>query len=248
MNNMKENGKELLRARELSRIYGSSDTAVHAVHNISLEIYRNEIVVFEGPSGAGKSTLLHVLGLLDRPTNGELLYEGQNIEDWDDARLSVWRNERIGFIFQFHHLLPEFTALENVFIPGWIGISFSNRPQRARVRRNAEEMLAHLGLEKRLHHKPNQLSGGEQQRVALARALINEPQVVFADEPIGNLDRKTGIRLLEELISYIRDLQKTLVLVTHDEEQKRYGDRVITIIDGEIAAARTVSEPAGREA
>jgi lipoprotein-releasing system ATP-binding protein len=181
-----------------------------------------------GPSGAGKSTLLHILGALDRPTSGSFLYEGEDIMSLRDDELSGFRNRNVGFVFQFHHLLPEFNALENVMLPGLI-----SGTDRGVTMRKAEEILNDLGLSKRLHHKPGQLSGGEQQRVAVARALILEPSVVLADEPTGNLDTQTG----EDLFDLLLELNSqgiTFIIVTHNDVLASRCERIIKMKDGRI--------------
>lgn len=182
-----------------------------------------------GPSGSGKSTLLHILGTLDRPDQGSVEIAGTDVTRLSRNALAAFRNRSIGFVFQFHHLLPEFSALENICIPGWLG----NRP-RAEVKKAAMELMELMGLSDRMEHRPNQLSGGEQQRVAVARALINQPAVVFADEPTGNLDTATA-KELHRLFFDLRDrLQQTFLIVTHNEELASLSDRCIRIRDGQL--------------
>lgn len=196
---------------------------------VDIRIEKSEIVSIVGASGAGKSTLLHILGTLDKPSGGSLLYHGREIQKFSDRQLAQFRNEHIGFIFQFHNLLPEFTALENVCIPGYILKS----PQH-QVESRAKELLERLGLSSRLDHKPAQLSGGEQQRVAVARALINAPEVIFADEPSGNLD-SVNARELHELFFRLRDeFGQTFVIVTHNEELAAMADRRLVMKDGKV--------------
>ena len=202
---------------------------LEVLRGISLDVAEGEVVAIVGASGAGKTTLLQILGTLLRPDEGRVEIAGEEPFALDDRALSRFRNERIGFVFQFHHLLPEFTALENVCIPGYIG-----RRPRAEVETRARELLALLGLSERLAHKPGQLSGGEQQRVAIARALINAPAVLLADEPSGNLDTKTRDEI-HRLFFTLRDrLGQTTVIVTHDEQLAAMCDRKIVLSDGQI--------------
>jgi lipoprotein-releasing system ATP-binding protein len=192
-------------------------------------VYEGEIVAIVGPSGAGKSTLLHILGALDRPSEGRVLIDGQDVFALDDRRLAEFRNKRAGFVFQFHHLLPELTALENVILPGLIA---------GHARRELEDvgmtLLAEVGLENRAGHRPPELSGGEQQRVAVARALINKPQLVLADEPSGNLDLQSSRALNALMWELSRKHNRTLIIVTHNLELARQADRVIELYDGRI--------------
>ncbi len=196
---------------------------------INLEIARGTMLAIVGASGAGKSTLLHIIGTLDRPTSGTVTFEGQDLFKLSDQRQAEFRNRRIGFVFQFHHLLPEFTALENVCLPAYI----QNRPAMA-TREEAVSLLKEVGLEARLHHKPGELSGGEQQRVAVARALMQRPDVVLADEPTGNLDTHTGEALFGLLRTLNRDRGITFVIVTHNEKLSAQTDRIIHMEDGLI--------------
>lgn len=202
---------------------------LEVLKGVSLDISAGEVVSIAGPSGSGKSTLLHILGTLDRPDSGDLFMNGTRLQELSGSRLAAFRNRHIGFVFQFHHLLPEFSALENVCIPGWIG-----GRRRAEVREAAIGLLDRLGLQDRIHNKPGQLSGGEQQRVAVARALINRPSIVFADEPSGNLDTATA-RELHQLFFQLRDeYRQTFLIVTHNEELARLSDRVLQMKDGVI--------------
>jgi lipoprotein-releasing system ATP-binding protein len=215
----------MLIAKGIHKSYGS----LEVLKGVDLEILKGEIVSVVGASGAGKSTLLHILGTLDRPDRGELSLNGQNLMQLKGDALSEFRNARIGFIFQFHNLLPEFTALENICIPGFI----QGREEKELANR-AEELAEILGIRHRLEHKPSELSGGEQQRVAVARALINNPDLVFADEPSGNLDTSNA-RALHELFFKLRDtFQLSFVIVTHNEELATKADRKVVMKDGRI--------------
>lgn len=218
----------MLIAKGIHKSYGS----LHVLKGVDLEFSASEIVSIVGSSGAGKSTLLHILGTLDQPDKGVLAMNGKNLIQLKGDRLAEFRNDSIGFIFQFHNLLPEFTALENIFIPGFIqGRSESELEKRA------GELAEILGISHRLDHKPSELSGGEQQRVAVARALINHPQVVFADEPSGNLDT-TNARGLHELFFRLRDeLKFAFVIVTHNEELAGMADRKVVMKDGLIISS-----------
>ncbi len=203
--------------------------ALEVLKGISLDVADREVVAIVGASGAGKTTLLQIMGTLSRPDEGFVRIDDRDVFSLDDRALSRFRNERIGFVFQFHHLLPEFTAFENVCIPGWIG-----RRPKAEVERRARELLGLMGLTDRSEHKPGQLSGGEQQRVAIARALINSPAVLLADEPSGNLDTKTREEI-HRLFFELRDrLGQTVVIVTHDEHLAAMSDRRIALSDGQV--------------
>ena len=196
---------------------------------VTISIQRGEMLAIVGASGVGKSTLLSLLGALDRPTSGKLLFDGVDLSSFSDAELAEFRNKKIGFVFQFHHLLPEFTALENAMMPGLI-----RRMDRRALETSAKEILDAVGLSGRLSHRPGQLSGGEQQRVAVARALILRPQLVLADEPTGNLDTQTS----DEVFSLIKEMNKkwgiTFVLVTHNEKLSAQADRMIRMVDGKV--------------
>jgi len=196
---------------------------------ISLQIKASEVVSLVGPSGAGKSTLLSILGTLDKPTSGKVFIDNQEIAKMNEKKLAAFRNANIGFVFQFHHLLPEFTALENVFIPALIkGEKLKEAENRAK------KLLDRVGLSHRYDHKPSELSGGEQQRVAIARALINHPKVVFADEPTGNLDSHNAEALHHLFFELRQEFQQTFVIVTHNEHLAQLADRTIHIVDGKI--------------
>lgn len=198
---------------------------------ISLEISTNELVAIIGPSGAGKSTLLHIIGTIDKPDTGKVLLNNTDALALSSKKLAAFRNKHIGFVFQFHHLLPEFTAVENVMIPAMIsGESESGALKRSR------DLLNQLGLEQRINHKPSQLSGGEQQRVAVARALINNPDFILADEPSGNLDSGNAEDLHKLFLKLRNDYKKTIVIVTHNNQLAEMADRTITIRDGMLAS------------
>jgi len=215
----------MISAKGIKKSYGE----LHVLKGIDLEISPGEIISIIGKSGAGKSTLLHILGTLDNPDSGSLIINGKDITNQNEKALAGFRNKNIGFVFQFHHLLQEFTALENVCIPGFIaGHSPSDVEARAKV------LLDYLGLSDRQNHKPGQLSGGEAQRVAVARSLINNPTVVFADEPTGNLDKANSESLHQLIMDLRKDFNITFVIVTHNEELAKLSDRIITLEDGMV--------------
>lgn len=215
----------MLKAAQITRKYGQ----LEVLKGVDIEIAKGEMVSIVGSSGAGKSTLLHILGTLDKADTGSIWLNNQQIDQLKGEKLAGFRNHHIGFVFQFHHLLPEFSALENVCIPGWI----ADRAKKE-VQNKAIELLTLLGLGHRIENKPNQLSGGEQQRVAIARALINQPDIVFADEPTGNLD-SANARELHNLFGQLRhDFGQTFLIVTHNEELASLSDRVLHMKDGKI--------------
>ena len=220
----------VLQAVDLAKTYTGGDGGLIAVlDGINLEVARGEMVAIVGASGTGKSTLLHLLGALDRPTRGNVFIGGERIEDRSDEELSVLRNRRVGFVFQFHHLLREFSALENVMMPlriaGW-------PDQRAQGR--AEELLSRVGLAGRMSHRPSELSGGEQQRTAVARALAIDPSVLLADEPSGNLDHANSERLHDLFVELSRDLEIAMVVVTHNRSLALRADRALLLEDGRL--------------
>lgn len=221
-------------AQNIQKSYG----ALKVLKGIDIQISRGEIVSVVGASGAGKTTLLHILGTLDSADSGNISINGKIINKMSDVELSAFRNQNIGFVFQFHHLLPEFTALENVCIPGYIG----NKSDKA-VEEKAKELLALLGLSDRLTHKPGELSGGEQQRVAVARSLINDPAVVLADEPSGNLDSETSGELHRLFFDLRNQLHQTFVIVTHNNELASMADRKLTMKDGLIIESLLQNQP-----
>ena len=217
----------MLKATNIHKSYDH----LHVLKGVDFSVGKGEIVSIVGKSGAGKSTLLHILGTLDKPDQGSILYNDKEIAGLASGELAAFRNQHIGFIFQFHHLLPEFTALENVCIPGFI----LKMPEK-KVRKKAFDLLAYLGLSERLDHKPGQLSGGEQQRVAVARALINDPAIVFADEPSGNLDSESSRELHQLLFQLRDDFEQTFVIVTHNEALANMSDRKVEMKDGQLVA------------
>lgn len=203
--------------------------SLHVLKGVDLEVQQGEVVSIVGASGAGKSTLLHIIGTLDRPDAGTVTIAGQQVERLKEKALASFRNTHIGFVFQFHHLLPEFTALENVCIPGFIA-----KTKESVVNNRAKELLDFLGLKDRLEHKPGQLSGGEQQRVAVARALINNPGVILADEPSGNLDTHNAKELHNLFFRLRTEMQQTFIIVTHNEDLANMADRKIVMQDGKM--------------
>ena len=219
----------LLEAKEIKKIYGQLIKTV-ALKGINLQIQKNEFITLIGPSGCGKTTLANILGALDQPTSGTIYYKGSLLAKMKENQLAEFRNQHIGFIFQFHFLLKEFTALENVLIPTWIKHQFAP----AKKVKRAKELLEMVGLKDRMYNKGNNLSGGQQQRVAIARSLINEPGLILADEPTGNLDSKTGGEILELLRRINREDGTTIIVVTHDERVKQHATRSIEMIDGKI--------------
>lgn len=220
----------MLRAENITKDY----SGLQVLKGVDLEVNKGEIVSIVGSSGAGKSTLLHILGTLDTPTSGNVWLHNKLVSGLYGKQLSDFRNRHIGFVFQFHHLLPEFTALENICIPGFI----AGRENKKKVRQKAEQLMETMGLSARKEHKPSALSGGEQQRVAVARALINQPDIVLADEPTGNLD-STNATELHQLFFKLRDqFQQTFVIVTHNEGLARLSDRQLQMKDGKILTAK----------
>lgn len=215
----------MLQATGIQKTYGQ----LQVLKNVNLHVLKGEIVAIVGASGAGKSTLLHILGTLDTPDTGKVLINNRDVFAQSARSLAAFRNQAIGFVFQFHNLLPEFTALENVLIPGMIG-----RRNEADVRKKAEGLLEMLGLDGRKHHKPSELSGGEQQRTAVARALINSPDLLLADEPSGNLDSKNALELHNLFFQLRKDLGQTFIIVTHNSDLSRMADRRLEIRDGQI--------------
>ena len=218
----------MIEVKEIEKSYGS----LQVLKKVSLTIENNKVVTIVGPSGAGKSTLLHIIGTLDKPDRGEVVIDGVNLNQLGDDKLAEFRNRHIGFVYQFHHLLPEFTALENVAMPALIaGMS------RKESFKRAQELLDFLKLADRVGHKPAQLSGGEQQRVSVARALMNNPELILADEPSGNLDTENA-RKLHDLFFVLRDtFKQTFIIVTHNEELAQLSDRKIVLQDGRVISS-----------
>jgi lipoprotein-releasing system ATP-binding protein len=215
----------MLRAENIHKNYGQ----LEVLKGVDLLLNKGEIVSIVGPSGSGKSTLLHILGTLDRPVKGSISINDNKINTLNDSQLAAFRNENIGFVFQFHHLLPEFTALENVCIPGWI-----HGKKKKEVAVRGQSLLESLGLGSRLDNKPGALSGGEQQRVAVARALINDPLIIFADEPTGNLDSGNARELHQLFFDLRNQFNQTFLIVTHNEELAKMSDRVLHMKDGRM--------------
>lgn len=215
----------MIEVKDIHKSFGT----LEVLKGVNLEVQRGEIVAIVGKSGAGKTTLLQIIGTLDRPTRGRVLIEGTDVFAMKDKELAAFRNRHIGFIFQFHQLLPEFTALENVCIPAMIA-----REKETEYKPRAEKLLRELGLSDRMGHKPNELSGGEKQRVAAARALMMNPDIILADEPTGSLDEKNKKELSDLLLKLRKEYGQTILLVTHDKELAAIADRVIEIIDGAV--------------
>ncbi|MBI5286916.1 MAG: ABC transporter ATP-binding protein [Deltaproteobacteria bacterium] len=220
---------ELIKVEELYKSYGDRAKTVEVLKGIDLSVSRGEVIAIVGASGVGKSTFLHILGALDCPTEGRVLYRGEDIFEKTDRELASFRNRSIGFVFQFHYLLPEFTALENVMMPVLIGGGGKTEAPNL-----ARRLLVELGLGERLTHRPGELSGGEQQRVAIARALVHEPEVVLADEPTGNLDTRTGEEVFNLLLRLNREKGITTIIVTHNERLAGNIPRRIRMVDGRV--------------
>jgi len=226
----------LIAVRDVTKAYAMEGAPVHALRGITLDIHRGEFVAVVGPSGSGKSTFMHILGCLDRPTNGRYLLDGRDVSDLSDDELSAIRNRQIGFVFQGFNLLARTSAVENVELP--LLYAHRSRISPAERRRRAMIALAAVGLEDRAEHHPNQLSGGQQQRVAIARALLNDPAILFADEPTGNLDSRTSIEVMEIFQRLKEDRGITIVLITHEPQVAEYGSRIIRFKDGRVVSDR----------
>ena len=225
----------ILKTSHISKIYQSGPDKIKVLKDISMNVLTGEIVIIMGPSGVGKSTLLNLVGTLDEPTTGEVLINNEDVFKFNEQKLSRFRNEHIGFIFQFHYLMSEFSALENVMMPRMIkGNGWKDDEARAR------KLLTEVGLQHRLHHRPNQLSGGEQQRVAIARALINQPKLILADEPTGDLDRENSRALFNLILELTERYQQTFIIVTHDEMFAEQAHRIVYLADGYIGEEKVL--------
>jgi lipoprotein-releasing system ATP-binding protein len=225
----------MLVAENLHKTYRRNAEKVHVLQGVHLEVEKGEFVAIVGASGSGKSTLLHLLGTLDRPDRGTVSLDGRRISDLRSRERDLLRNRTFGFIFQFYHLLPELTALENVLIPQWIRLGIGSYwGQRRRLRREAEALLDRVGLSHRMTHRPAELSGGEMQRTAIARALAGDPTVLLADEPTGNLDAGSGLGVLELLRDLNRERGLTMIVVTHDHQIAQQADRVVRLAEGHV--------------
>ncbi len=223
------NNQAVLACQNLAKHFDDGTSQLEVLKDVNLSVAKGEQIAIVGASGEGKSTLLHLLGGLEKPTRGEIILDGLALQHLDERALSKQRNEKLGFIYQFHHLLPEFTALENVAMPLLIR---GTNPKIAEAK--AREVLAAVGLEKRLQHKPAQLSGGERQRTAVARALVTEPQCILADEPTGNLDHHTAEQVYETMLMLNRNIGTSFIVVTHDQQLASRMDRVLTLKNGEL--------------
>ena len=229
----------MIEVRDATKVYRRGRNEVRALGGVSLEVPRGQFLSVMGPSGSGKSTLLNLLGALDVPTSGSLLIEGRELSRMDDATLSAFRRERLGFIFQFFNLMPTLTAVENVMLPALLAGG-----SRSVLLPRAEGLLETVGLRKRAHHRPDELSGGEMQRVAVARALLTEPALLLADEPTGNLDSRTGTEVLRLLREATRERGLTVVMVTHDPRAAAVGDRIVRLEDGALVGDERVQQQA----
>lgn len=233
----------VIRVRDLYKVYRMGDTKVYALNGVDLDIRRGEFCAITGPSGSGKSTLLNMLAGLEHPSKGEIVIAGKHIEKLNEKQLVTFRRERVGFIFQSYNLIATMDAVENVALP----LSFRGMGKAKRAKR-AKEYLKLVGLEIFMTHMPNQMSGGQQQRVGIARALAVDPQIIFADEPTGNLDSKTTMEVLKLMQTIVRERNQTLVMVTHDNNLATYADRIIKIIDGKIVSIEENHKEADLEA
>ncbi len=223
----------MLEAQNVHKIYKQAPNQLHVLKGIHLKIEEADVLTVVGPSGAGKSTLLHILGGLDKPTEGQIVFDNRDIYRMNDKQRAKIRNQDIGFIFQFYHLLPEFTALENVILPALVHEKGGDMKS---VTAKGSRLLERVGLKERASHKPNQLSGGEQQRVAIARALVNDPRIIFCDEPTGNLDSQSGQGIIDLLMELNAKNNQTIVFVTHDENIARRSHKIVHMKDGILTA------------
>lgn len=222
-------GRNVIRIKEVKKVYQMGAEQIPAVNGISLNIRQGEVCCLLGKSGSGKSTLLNLIAGLEKPTSGQIIFNKKHIERMNEDQLASFRQQYVGFVFQSYNLLPTLTAMENVTLP----LIFKKVPLKERQER-AMEMLTAVGLAERAHHKPHEMSGGQQQRVSIARAFINTPQVVFADEPTGNLDTKTTYEMMDLITGLAKKNHQTLIIVTHDLELSEYADRIVTLLDGKI--------------
>ncbi len=213
--------------RDVSKVYCMKGVETHALRNVNLTIKKGEYAAIIGPSGSGKSTLMHIMGCLDTPTSGKLVLEGEDVSDMEDDELAHVRREKIGFVFQSYNLIPGLTAIENVSLP----MRF-NGVGKGDAQKRAIELLKKVGLSDRMHHKPSEMSGGEQQRVAIARSLVNDPDILMADEPTGNLDSKTGLEIMDLIEELHENTGKTVIIVTHDKKLAKRAPRQIEMLDG----------------
>ncbi len=218
-----------LSAVKITKTYELGDEIIYALRDVSLDVQRGEFVAVMGPSGSGKSTLMHLLGLLDLPEQGEVLVEGKSTKNLSDDELTYLRRDKLGFVFQTFELIPTLTAKENILLPAEVA------GQRSEGEKRCEKIAAQLGISERLNHRPNQLSGGQRQRVAIARSLINNPVVILADEPTGNLDSQTSTEVLELLKSGVKENSWTVIMVTHDPKAALYADRIVFLQDGQLS-------------
>ncbi|MGL5963152.1 MAG: ABC transporter ATP-binding protein [Fusobacteriaceae bacterium] len=232
---MKKDNKLILELKNINKSYGTGDNETAVLKDINLQFYENEFTAIIGPSGSGKTTLLNIIGALDTPTSGSLLYYGDDISKFSGNQLADFRNRSLGFIFQFHHLLPEFTVKENVLIPAWIGNKKTLLPD---VEKRAEEIINFIGMGSKMNSNTREISGGQQQRAAIARSLINSPKIVLADEPTGNLDSETTDQTYQLLRKINHDMGTTFIIVTHDLAIAEKCDRVISIFDGKVQSDR----------
>ena len=221
----------MLRAESIHKIYKDGKRELHVLKGVSMELRKDDVIAIVGPSGAGKSTLLHILGGIDKPSSGKVFLDSSDFYSLDDIKRAKFRNQKIGFVFQFYHLLPDFTALENVMLPALIKMRESGG-KKQEVKNRAEILLEDVGLGKRMHHRPSELSGGEQQRVAIARALVNNPKALLCDEPTGNLDSEMGLEILNILFNLNKKNKTAIVIVTHDKEIARRANRIVEMKDG----------------
>ena len=228
----------LIEINSICKSYRNIGFETKVLKDVTLHIKEGDYVSIIGPSGAGKSTLMAIMGCLSQPTSGEYILDGEEVGKLNDRKLSRVRNEKIGFVFQAFHLLPGVTAMENVSLP----LVYAQNPPR-NIKERARELLTKVGLEHRLHHTPGQLSGGEQQRVTIARSLINDPRIILADEPTGNLDSKNGVETMKTFDNLIKE-GKTIILITHDQEVAQHADRIISIRDGQVASDSKVNHEA----